>query len=96
MKLFFILNKTGTIQNFQCQKRLISYVPIYAGDYNNLKWYHKDLNTYFDYLNYKEMAENTTNYFHDKHVLNFDIIHHECCGDKLENSYKNYKTISEK
>ena len=42
------------------------------------------------------MAENTTNYFHDKHVLNFDIIHHECCGDKLENSYKNYKTISEK
>ena len=45
-----------------------SYVRIYAGDYNNLKWYDEALNTYFDYLNYKEMAENTRNYFHDEHI----------------------------
>ena len=39
------------------------------------------------------MADNPTKYFLDKQIVNFDIIHHECCGDKLENSYKRYKTV---
>ena len=36
-----------------------------------------------------------TKYFKDKQLVNFDIIHHECCGDKLQNSYKHYKTVKE-
>ena len=39
------------------------------------------------------MADNPTKYFLDKQIVNFDIIHHECCGDKLENSYKRDKTV---
>ena len=41
------------------------------------------------------MADNPTKYFKDKQLVNFDIIHHECCGDKLQNSYKHYKTVKE-
>ena len=26
-------------------------------------------------------------------MINFDIIHQECRGDKLQGSYKNYKTV---
>ena len=43
-----------------------SYVPPYAGDYNTLQWYEKNLMTYFDYINYKVMADNPTKYFCDK------------------------------
>ena len=25
--------------------------------------------------------------------MNFDIINHECRGDKLQGAYKNYKTV---
>ena len=73
-----------------------SYVPPYAGDYNKLQWYEKDLMTYFDYINYNEMADILTKYFRDKRVVNFDIIYHECRGDKLDKSYKHYKTINQK
>ena len=39
------------------------------------------------------MADNPTKYFLDKQIVNFDNIHHEFCGDKLENSYKRDKTV---
>ena len=52
--------------------------------------------TYFDYINYKVMADNPTKYFCDKWVFNFDIINHKCHGDKLDNSYKHYKIINQK
>ena len=70
-----------------------SYVQIFAMDYHKLPWYERDLMAYFDHLDYKEMSDNPTKYFHDKKVINFDIIHHECRGDKLSNSYKHYKTV---
>ena len=37
------------------------------------------------------MLEDPTSNFFQKKVLNFDIIHHECCGDPLEGSYKDYR-----
>ena len=70
-----------------------SYIPTFAKDYHKLPWYERDLMAYFDHLDYKQMSDNATKYFHDKQAINFDITHHECCGDKLDNSYKDYKTV---
>ena len=70
-----------------------SYVPPYAYDYNKLSWYERDLMTYMTY--YKKMVDNPAKYFRHKQIVNFDIIHHECGGDKLKNSYKHYKTVKQ-
>ena len=40
------------------------------------------------------MADNPTKYFRHKQIVNFDIIHHECGGDKLKNLYK-HKTVKQ-
>ena len=47
---------------------------------------------YFDYCEYSETAKDPTKFFEQKRVVNFDIIHHECRGDLLKDSYKNYQT----
>ena len=39
------------------------------------------------------MAKDPTKYFDQKKMINFDIIHHECRGDPLQGSYKNYQTV---
>lgn len=39
------------------------------------------------------MVDDLTKYFYYKKVINVEIIHHECCGDKLQKSYKNYRTV---
>ena len=40
-----------------------SYILPYACDYKKLPWYERDPMRYFDYLDYKEMADNPTKYF---------------------------------
>ena len=70
-----------------------SYVPIFPKDYHKLPWDERDLMAYFDHLDYNEMSDNPTKYFHGQKVINFDIIHHECREGKLSNSYKHYKTV---
>lgn len=52
--------------------------------------------SYFDHLDYAGMAKNPTQYFENKKVMNFDIIHHECRGDPLNGSYKDYQTVKSK
>ena len=52
--------------------------------------------TYFDYLKYKDMSDDPDRYFKNVQVVNFYINHHECRGDKLQGTYKNYKTIENK
>lgn len=42
------------------------------------------------------MTEDPTKHFEQKQVVNFDITQHECRGDPLQSSYKDYKTISVK
>lgn len=69
------------------------YVPKYYGDYFDRPWLKKDLIEYFDYCEYSEMAKDPTKYFEQKKRINFDIIHHECRGDPLQGSYKNYQTV---
>ena len=59
------------------------YVLPYQQDFNKLPWYEKDFMTCIDWLKYKEMKDDPYKYF-KACVINFDIIHHECRGDKLK------------
>ena len=49
--------------------------------------------SYIDHLKYKDMSDNPDSYFKNVQVVNFDIIHQECRGDKLKGTYKDYRTI---
>ena len=71
-------------------------VPKFKKNYNKLPWYKRDLMTYYDHLKYQETIEDPNNYFKDKIVVNFDIVHHECRGDLLKKTYKEHKTIEKK
>ena len=39
------------------------------------------------------MPDDPDQYFDNIKVVNFDIIHHKCCGDKLIDIYKGYNII---
>ena len=52
--------------------------------------------TYFDDLKYNEFAKDTDSYFENVKLINFDIIHHECRGDKLQNPERYYRTTRNK
>ena len=69
------------------------YVPEYAKNYYRLPWDERDFMTYYDYLKYKEMSDQPDHYFWNKKVVNFDIIHHECRGDPLQQNYKEHQTV---
>ena len=56
-----------------------SYVLKYQEDYFKFK--------------YKDMSDNLDSYFKNVKAVNFDIIHHECLGDELKGTYKDYRTI---
>ena len=49
--------------------------------------------TYIDNLKYEHFIEDTDSYFSQAKIINFDIIHHECRGNPLQNSLKYYETI---
>ena len=51
---------------------------------------------YFDDLKYDEFVSNMDGYFKNAKIMNFDIIHHVCRGDKLQNPEKYYKAIRNK
>ena len=70
----------------------IGYVPKYQKDYSELLWYERDM-VYIDHLKYKQMKHDPDHYFRNVKVVNFDIINHECCGYKLDGTYKSYKMI---
>ena len=54
----------------------------------------KRLKRYFDYLDYKDMSDNPDNYFQNKKVINFNIIHNQCRGDRSQKSNKDHKIVS--
>lgn len=49
--------------------------------------------SFIDHIKYGNMRDNPDSYFKNVKVVNFDIINHECRGDKLIGPYKGYKTI---
>ena len=51
--------------------------------------------SYIDLIKYRTMLDDPDQYFDKVKIVDFDIIHHECPGDKLIGNYKDYKTIQE-
>ena len=62
------------------------HVPACQEDYSKLP-------TFIDHIKHKSMRDNPDSYFKNIGIVNFDIINHECRGDKLIGTYKDYKTI---
>ena len=44
---------------------------------------------------YEKIMKNKEEYFQNAKVVNFDIIHNECRGNRLENNLKYYQTIKQ-
>ena len=53
----------------------------------------RDFLSYLDDLKFEKFMENPDQSFRNTKIVNFDIIHHECRGDKLNNSYEHYQTV---
>ena len=43
---------------------------------------------------YEKIINDPEYHFENSYVTNFDLIHHQCRGDKLEHNKKHYETIS--
>ena len=65
-----------------------SYAPKYQQDYFKLPWYERELMTYFNCLDYNDIADDPDHYLNNIKVVNFDIINNECRGTPLQESYK--------
>ena len=52
--------------------------------------------SYLDDCKYERFKENSDNYMKNIRIINFDLIHHQCRGDKLQHSEECYQTIFEK
>ena len=52
-----------------------------------------DLNSRLNKMKYDEIMSDLEYYFQNCYITNFDKIHHECRGDKLNFSKKYYETI---
>ena len=55
-----------------------------------------DLHTRLNEIKYNEILNDLDGHFQNCYVTNFDLIHNECRGDKLQNSRKYYETVFEK
>ena len=63
--------------------RANKYIPTYVAP--DLKWYERyGLLTYIDRLKYERFERNRESYLENAKIANFDIIHHQCRGDKLQ------------
>ena len=67
-----------------------NYVPKYTPPEK------RDFLTYLDDLQYQKFEENPDKYMKNVKIINFDLIHHQCRGDRLQHSEEHYQTIFEK
>ena len=72
-----------------------NYVP-YNPDNLTGCGFGRSLGESLDRQKYEKITENPQYHFANCYVTNFDLIHHECRGAKLENSKKYYETICKK
>ena len=70
-----------------------NYVPHNPDNYLTKSTFEHSLGDTLDRQKYQKIMDNPRYHFANSYVTNFDIIHHECRGDKLENSKKYYETI---
>ena len=54
-----------------------------------------DLHTRLNKTKYDEIVNDLDGHFKNSYVTNFDLIHHECRGNKLNYSKKFYETVFE-
>ena len=54
-----------------------------------------DLDTRLNETKYNEILNDLDGHFQNCYVTNFDLIHNECRGDKLQNSRKHYQMVFE-
>lgn len=71
------------------------YVPKYAGNYFDRPWYEEDFMGTWNFAIIRICRRIPLGILKKK-VVNFDIILHECRGDPLKGSYKNYKPINDR
>ena len=64
-----------------------SYVPIKITETD------KDLHLRLNEMTYNKIIENFDYHFENCYITNFDLIHNECRGDKLDFSREFYETI---
>ena len=56
----------------------------------------RDLHTTLQMMTFTRIVNDPDYHFENSYVTNFDLIHHECRGDKLYHSKKYYETIYKK
>ena len=64
-----------------------SYVPLYHPPEE------RDFFTYLDDIKYEKVMKDLDHFIKNARIINLDIIHHECRGKPLENSYRYYQTL---
>ena len=72
-----------------------NYVPTNAINTPNSNFGH-DLDFTLRKMTFKKIVDDPDNHFQNSYITNFDLIHHECRGDKLSHSRKHYETIFKK
>ena len=57
----------------------------------DLKWYERDLNTWYNEMKYKEATGNPNQYFSNVKFVNLDIIYHGIRKTKLKSQLRNIR-----
>lgn len=86
------------MQQQQQQQKPLSvncYIPK-KKEKKKYEWYEHDLMTYINDLKYEHFVEDMDSRFTRAKITNIDLIHHQCHGDKLQNSQCCYETIFNK
>ena len=52
-----------------------------------------DLDARLQQMIFNEIMQNPDSYFENAYITNFDLIHHQCRGDKLTHDKKYYETL---
>ena len=60
----------------------------------DLKWYERDLNTWYNEMKCKEATENPNQYFSNVKFVNFVIIYNDIRKTKLQKPLEEYQTIN--
>ena len=68
-----------------------SYIPTKPKKYNEHDSF--DLDTRLQQMTFNKIIQNPDEHFEKTFITNFDLIHHQCRGDKLSHSREYYETL---
>ena len=52
-----------------------------------------DLDAWLQQMTFNKIMQNPDSHFENAYITNFDLIHHQCRGDKLTHDKKYYETL---